>query len=117
MLGPGGRASWGRGASGGMSQSMSMSGPGGPTNRYHVLEDDSGAPSSLSQDKAPFSGRASMGGPPNRHQEFRAPMSGHNKNAFYSKDGDRDRQMDGGRPQHGMPLDNLKICVFDFPAT
>lgn len=102
MFGPGGRASWGRGASGGMSQSISMSGPGGPTNRYHVLEDDSGAPSSHSQDnKAPFSGRASLGGPPMRHQEFRTPLSSHNKSAFYSKDGDRDRQMDSGRPQQG----------------
>lgn len=109
MFGPGGRASWGRGASGGMSQSISMSGPGGPTNRYHVLEDDSGAPSSHSQDnKAPFSGRASLGGPPMRHQEFRTPLSSHNKSAFYSKDGDRDRQMDSGRPQQGMrPNRNL----------
>lgn len=103
MLGPGGRASWGRGASGGMSQSMSMSGPSGPANRYHVLEDDSGAQSSISQDsKAAFSGRASIGGPPSRHQDYRTPLSGHNKNAFYPKDGDRDRQMDGGRPQHGI---------------
>ena len=103
MLGPGGRGlSWARGASGGMSQSMSMTGPvpESRANRYQILEDDSGAPVS-SDNKPPFSGRASLGGPPNRgNQDFRGPMSGPNRSAFYTKEGDRERQMDGGRPQH-----------------
>lgn len=57
--------SWGRGASGGMSQSM-IGGVGGATqdartNRYQILEDD---PVTQESGKAPFSGRSSLGGPP-----------------------------------------------------
>ena len=105
MLGPGGRGmghSWGRGASGGMSQSASAA--GGPevrTNRYQLLEDDSG-PHGAPEIKAPFSGRASLGGPPTSrgHQELRA-VSGATKSAFYPpKEMDRGRIMDAARPQH-----------------
>ncbi len=97
-LGPGGRGmgSWGRGASGGMSQSLIGGvGGGGATqetrsNRYQILEDDSGTHES---GKAPFSGRSSLGGPPQSgrggSQDYRT-MPGATKSAFFPpKDGDR----------------------------
>lgn len=97
-LGPGGRGmgSWGRGASGGMSQSMVGGVGSGATqdtrsNRYQILEDDSGT--QHESGKAPFSGRSSLGGPPHSgrggNQEYRT-MPGATKSAFFPpKDGDR----------------------------
>ncbi|XP_046441878.1 eukaryotic translation initiation factor 4 gamma 1-like isoform X2 [Daphnia pulex] len=97
-LGPGGKGmtSWGRGASGGMSQSM-IGGVGGGasqdtrSNRYQILEDDSGT--QHESGKAPFAGRSSLGGPPQSgrggNQDYRT-MPGATKSAFFPpKDGDR----------------------------
>lgn len=88
--------SWGRGASGGMSQSMVGGVGSGATqdtrsNRYQILEDDSGT--QHESGKAPFSGRSSLGGPPHSgrggNQEYRT-MPGATKSAFFPpKDGDR----------------------------
>ena len=88
--------SWGRGASGGMSQSM-IGGVGGGasqdtrSNRYQILEDDSGT--QHESGKAPFAGRSSLGGPPQSgrgsNQDYRT-MPGTTKRAFFPpKDGDR----------------------------
>nr|CAH0113662.1 unnamed protein product [Daphnia galeata] len=97
-LGPGGKGvtSWGRGASGGMSQSM-IGGVGGGasqdtrSNRYQISEDDSGT--QHESGKAPFAGRSSLGGPPQSgrgsNQDYRT-MPGTTKRAFFPpKDGDR----------------------------
>ena len=67
MLGPAGRGmghSWGRGASGGMStsittESSNVGSGGGRSNRYQLLEDDSGTHGNI-PDKAPFGGRSSL---------------------------------------------------------
>jgi hypothetical protein len=109
-LGPGGRGmgAWGRGASGGMSQSMiggSSGGNGGgasqAANRYQLLEDDSGS-QHPPEGKAPFAGRSSLGGPPQSmssgvgrsNQDYRT-MPGSTKSAFFPpKDGDRERGFD-----------------------
>ncbi len=123
MLGPGGRGmgvAWARGASGGMSASQSASqtsneggssgaggGSRGGSNRYHLLDDDSGTHGSDSQSKAPFSGRSSLGGPPSSgrsHQDYR-PMSGATKSALYQpKSQDQGREtrygMDSSRSQN-----------------
>jgi hypothetical protein len=108
MLGPAGRGmghSWGRGASGGMStsittESSNVGSGGGRSNRYQLLEDDSGTHGSI-PDKAPFGGRSSLGGPPSRsHQEYR-PMSGATKSAFFPpKDSERERCLDAVRSQN-----------------
>lgn len=91
-LGPGGKGmgSWGRGASGGMSQSM-IGGVGSATqdtrNRYQILEDDSGTQES---GKAPFSGRSSLGGPPQSgrggNQDYRS-VSGATRSFFMPNEG------------------------------
>lgn len=95
-LGPGGKglALWGRGASGGMSQSMMGSTPSQESrgsNRYQLLEDsDSGM---HEPSKAPFGGRSSLGGQPSRGQDYRT-MHGATKSAMFPPNGERDRSID-----------------------
>ena len=128
-LGPGGRGmgAWGRGASGGGGgMSQSMIGGGGSssmaqdtrTNRYQLLEDDTGAVVSESG-KAPFAGRSSLGGPPSvgsgvgRNQEYRMP--GATKSAFFApkEGGDRERNFESSRPQNsGQFLYSASISMF-----
>lgn len=113
---------WGRGASGGMSQSM-IGGGGGSgssqdtrSNRYTLLDDDSGASMAPEGGKAPFGGRSSLGGPPHSmgggagRQDYRT-MSGATKSAlFTSKDSDRDRSLDSSvRPPNPGELKLLVV--------
>lgn len=93
--------SWGRGASGGMSQSM-IGGVGGGaqdtrSNRYQILEDDSGTQES---GKVPFSGRSSLGGPPQSNrggtQDYRS-LTGASKSPYFMPN---ERGLDPARSQN-----------------
>lgn len=103
-LGPGGKGMtmWGRGASGGMSQSLMGSAPSQESrgsNRYQLLEDsDSGMHEPA---KAPFSGRSSLGGQPPRSQDYRT-MPGATKSAFFPPNGERDRSIDPRSQPSGL---------------
>ena len=117
---------WGRGASGGMqSQSMigGTSGGGGNgqdsrSNRYQLLEDDTGSSHQPSEaSKAPFAGRSSLGGPPaqgNRggNQDYRN-MPGSTKSAFFPPKNGGDRPERSSFDSSRQPnLGNYNLNLF-----
>jgi len=111
MLGPGGlgRPSWGRGAGVAMATPSPGNAPSsdGRSNRYQLLEDDSGVQGgSGAENKTPFHGRSSFGGHTSGrgHQEYR-PMAGATKSALYApKDSERDRSLDASRSHKPGPM-------------
>ena len=115
-LGPGGHGmdhSCAGGASGGMSQSVSVAdGPESSTNHCQHLEDDSG-PYVAPEIKALFPGRANLSGlsTSRGHQKLIA-VSGVTKNSFFPpKKMVRGRIMDAARPQHSGKLIALRRFI------